>query len=334
MNGDADSSPEAPSASQVHRWWDATSARVNRRLEEDRRRRPLVDLAASLYERDRDAFATVLGSAIALRLFLFVVPAVVMLLGFLNTVNAAGAIDRLLDASSTSGELARSISDASRTSGTTGVGMFLSGLFLTVWAGRSLTRVLGAAAAAAWAVPARQARATLRSVAVLTSWLFAGFFAAAIINRVRELGGALADTASLAGTAGLFAVLWFFVGSTLPRASRDPGAQLPGAALVGIGFALVQWVMQAYLPGRIARSSEVMGSLSFTVAALGYFFFVGRLVTVSFVVNAVTFERFGSLSHMVFSLPLIRALPRRWPRLVVVFDLEPTSDDGLPPSAR
>jgi len=41
-----------------------------------------VDLAVQYYERDRDSFASVLGAAIALRLFLFFVPAMLVLLAF------------------------------------------------------------------------------------------------------------------------------------------------------------------------------------------------------------------------------------------------------------
>ena len=36
-------------------------------------------------------------------------------------------------------------------------------------------------------------------------------------------------------------------------------------------------------------------------------------MTASFVVTAVTYERFGSLSEAIFALPFVRRLPRRYP---------------------
>ena len=45
-------------------------------------------------------------------------------------------------------------------------------------------------------------------------------------------------------------------------------------------------------------------------------------MTASFVVTAVTYERFGSLSEVIFALPFVRRLPRRYPWLAEFFSLE------------
>jgi len=86
--------------------------------------------------------------------------------------------------------------------------------------------------------------------------------------------------------------------------------------------------MQFYLPSRIARSSEVMGSLGFSVAVLGYMFLLGRLMAAGLVFNAVVYERFGSISGWVFSLPGLRRLPRRSRRLREFFDLDAPPRDS------
>jgi hypothetical protein len=49
------------------------------------------------------------------------------------------------------------------------------------------------------------------------------------------------------------------------------------------------------------------------------------------VVDAVVYERFGSITQFVFSLPGVRALPRRSPRLRRFFALEQDDDDGVDP---
>ena len=40
-------------------------------------------------------------------------------------------------------------------------------------------------------------------------------------------------------------------------------------------------------------------------------------------VNAVVYERFGSISQFVFSLPVLRVLPRRWEWFRRFFQLPP-----------
>ena len=43
-------------------------------------------------------------------------------------------------------------------------------------------------------------------------------------------------------------------------------------------------------------------------------------------INAVVYERFGSISQFVFSLPVLRALPRKWEWVGRFFQLEPRTD--------
>ena len=60
---------------------------------------PPIDLSIELYERDRDAFASMFGSAIALRLFLFMVPVMLIVLGLVGAVAGADGLNSLTDAS-------------------------------------------------------------------------------------------------------------------------------------------------------------------------------------------------------------------------------------------
>jgi hypothetical protein len=45
-------------------------------------------------------------------------------------------------------------------------------------------------------------------------------------------------------------------------------------------------------------------------------------MTASFTFVAVTYERFGSLSQMLFDLPVVRRIPRRYPWFAEFFNLE------------
>ena len=46
------------------------------------------------------------------------------------------------------------------------------------------------------------------------------------------------------------------------------------------------------------------------------------------VLNAVVFERFGSISQFVFELPLIERIPARFPKVATFFDLDHDAHDA------
>ena len=288
--------------------------------EQRRRERPLLDWAGLLHERDAEAFASVLGSAVALRLFLFVLPANVALVALVELIRLGSTMDEHLQASATTGEIARSLADISVTSA---VSFLVSGLVLTLWAGRSLARTLATSSTAAWRLPVASSKVRLTAMATLSVVLFATIAAGSIFSWLRESGGVTATVAAWSGGLAVVTVAWFLVMLSLPRATTDPGALLPGAVLFGVGYTVMAWFMQFYLPNRIARSTDTLGDLASVVATLGWFFLIGRLASGSFVVSAVTFERFGSLSRTVFALPVVRVLPRRIPRLAAYFDVGP-----------
>jgi Virulence factor BrkB len=291
-------------------------------LEQRRRGALPVDLAMTFYERDREQFASVLGAAIALRLFLFLVPASASLAGLFLLVFGPDAVDTLLRQASVTGSLAAQVQESTQVSRSTALALFLGGLWLSVWAGRNFAKVLGACAAQAWRLSGRQSRVTLRVASAVTALVLGLLVVSAGLSRLRAQFGIATDTASWLATVAVLATLWFTISLVLPRRTADPGALLPGAAFVGLTMTGLQWFMQFYLPGRINRASELVGSLGLAVAVLGYAFLVGRVMAASFIIDAVVWERFGSISGLVFSLPGLHRLPARFPRLARFFDLE------------
>ena len=309
----------------------AEARRVERWAATSDGRRGALDLVTGLADRDRDSLASVLGSAIAMRLFLFTVPLTVAVVGLVQVLHASGVVQDLLGRLQVQGSAAVEIERAVRTSSESGIWLLLSGLVLTVWAGRSLTRVLAASAAASWRLPARTARVSVRQVVVVSA-LMAGLITSdLVINRIHEASGVAVTSGVFVLAATLDAAVWFLICSALPRATTDPGALLPGSALFGLVLAALSWFMHYYLPAKVERASATMGGLAVTVAALGYLFLIGRLATVSLTLDAVVWEQHGSITGVVFDLPGLRVLPRRSPRLRAFFDLEVPTDDPTDP---
>ncbi len=308
---------------------DDAGDRATKWFEARRAERVPYDLAARFYERDREAFASVLGAAIALRLFLFVVAVVLLLAGLLVVLAGGPGLEKLLSEANVTGSIASEMGAAAGRSQSAGFAMALFGLWLTFGNGRKLANVLAACSASAWHLEARRARTTMKQAAGVTGLVIVLAVTSGLLNRVRDSTGLGVGTMSWLAAILAFGLGWFAVSWTLPRATSDPGALLPGAAVIGLTMAVLQWLMQFYLPEKIARSSEVMGSLGFTVATLGYMFLIGRLMASSLILNAVVWDRFGSLSAPVFSLPYLRRIPERSPRVARFFDLDRHRDlDG------
>jgi uncharacterized BrkB/YihY/UPF0761 family membrane protein len=263
----------------------------------------------------------VLGAALAMRLFLFLVPLLAFAVGTVLAIFGADGVGSVLQGASVTGTMAAQIRQATETTRAGGLALMVSGIFLSLWAGRSLTRVLAACSAGAWGISGRASRATLRMAGTVTALVTGLILLLGLMNRVREDFSLPVATTSWIATALVLCVAWFAVSWSLPRGTTDPGALLPGTVLTGLTLTGLQWIMQYYLPGRIERASDLTGSLGITLAALGYLFLIGRVMAASLILNAVVWERLGSITGPVFGLPFLRRLPERSPRIARFFDL-------------
>ncbi len=289
--------------------------------------RPLIDVAVRIFYRDRDAAGTLVGSAVAFRLFLFFVPMLLFftgLLGFLTRwideedINSAGI----------TGSLAEQINTALSQPGSTRWVATLLGLFGMAWAGRSLTKALVAASCLAWQLPVRTKAAPKVMGAIVG--LIAGIgLVAILVSRLRDRGIAVASFSFVVAIA-FYAVAWLILSMLLPRRENtDPSALVPGAVVIAATLAGMQAVSQLYLPGKFSHASELYGAIGITLVTLGWFFILGRVMMLSLSVDAVIYERFGSISQFVFSLPLLRILPRKSPRLRKLFGLENPDESAV-----
>ncbi|MET0908762.1 MAG: YhjD/YihY/BrkB family envelope integrity protein, partial [Ilumatobacteraceae bacterium] len=289
-----------------------------------RQRSVFADAGFLIYERDRTSAGTVLGSAIAFRLFLFFVPAVVFGVGLIGLFSGYVSATSITDAGSISGVLAANIRSAHEQSTTASLLSAVTGLFLMASAGRSLSKALVASSNLAWSANGA-VTAKVKAIVAITGLMMSLILVSFVIGKIRdELGIAVAGLSFGAGFF-VYLVLFMLLMATLPRGTTDPGAILPGAAVVAILVVGLQAVSQLYIPNRISGASDLYGGIGVAVVALGWLFIVGRTLSFSFAVNAALFDRFGSLSQPIFSLPVLRLLPRKSARFRSFFGLD---DDG------
>jgi uncharacterized BrkB/YihY/UPF0761 family membrane protein len=282
--------------------------------------RPLIDVGLRIYRRDRESAGTVVSSAVAFRLFLFFVPLllfVVGLVGFLATQIDEDDVQR----TGITGSVAEQINGALEQPHSTRWIAVLVGLVGMATTGRTLSKTMVSASCLAWRLPVRP-KASPKVTGGIVGLIVGVGLVSLVINRIRiELGIAAAGMSYLLAVA-VYVVAWLLVTLMLPRAPSDPSALVPGAVLIAVTMVGMQAFSQLYLPGRFSRASELYGAVGATLVVLGWFFVLGRVIVLALVVDAIIYERFGSISQFVFSLPGLRALPRRSPRFRRFFALD------------
>jgi membrane protein len=275
----------------------------------------------------------VLGSALAFRLFLFFIPMVLTIVGITGLLRGRIRPDQAVDAVGVSGTMSDQIRSALAQSQGTAWTALIIGLFGLLWAGRSLARVLLASAAIAWLIPVQGAKTTVRVIGAVVALMAGIGVLMGVANRIREATGTAIGGLSMIAVAGFYMVLWLLVLLTLPRQRSDPSSLIPGAVIVGATLGAMQAFTQLYLPGQLDRASDVYGSIGVATVTMGWFFFAGRVMVLANSLNAVIYEKFGSIAQFIFSLPVLRIIPRRWPRLGEFFGVHRTDEPGDGPSA-
>ena len=258
------------------------------RHHELRRRTTWVDLATRVLQRHVDSTGSMMAGYLAYRLFLLLLPlavVVVALAGF-DGAASASASEHLRLGQALGNMIAQAGEDAQRSR----FPLLLTGLFGFTIAAWGLLGALQYTSAAAWEIPTGRfpgkGRAFVRLAASLL--LFAVVLYVSFI--VRRAGVVAGMAGSLANTLGAF-VGFVGLGWILPRRCREWFWLLPGAATSAGGYLVVQAVAAFYLPEKLSNASATYGALGITVTILAYMFFIGFLLWLSPLVNAVVWEQ-------------------------------------------
>jgi uncharacterized BrkB/YihY/UPF0761 family membrane protein len=277
---------------------------------------PTLDLVARIWGRDHDNFGSVLGSAVAFRLFLFLFALVVLAVGIGAVLLGQGWVgDGLADDLGATGTLATEVDQALREGESGGLWFVITGLVATAWAGRNLAITLTAASASAWQLSRPAGLTSVRTVGIVIGVIAVVAILASVLRLVGDAAGVIVVATSLLAIFFAYAAAWFAQTLVLPRATRDPSSLLPGAALVGATFAVLGWGSQFYLVPRLESGSAALSGVGVAAVILGWLFIVSRIMVASLAVNAVLYEQLGSVLDLLLALPGLRRL--RGSRVVV-----------------
>ena len=254
---------------------------------------PLLDAGFDLYDRDAGAGGSLLGGAVAFRLFLLSVPALLLVysgLGFLShsSVTApastgedlgfSGAILTTMDKVGTQASQGRWLT-------------LLIGIWALLLAMRSLIKSLRIVHILAWDLERKRSARTVKSVVVGVGVLV-GMLALAVVGswlRDRTPGGGVVMSVFLGVCWG---TSWLGVQSLLPRAEGVTWkALLPGSVLFGLAAEALHAATVFYMAGRVYRMSSMYGPLGVAAVLLLWLFIVARSMVAAAMLNATLWDR-------------------------------------------
>lgn len=251
---------------------------------------PTLATGIAVARRDIEVAGTLLAGALAFRLFVWLLPCCLLIAAALGFGGTSGPNPE---------ELTRDLGVSPLTASVLGeVGAqaehgryvtALVGLVLLVWAGLTLARALDRIRDRVWHTRVERgpkptlARAVRYNGALLL--VVAGNLAAPVVVALTGHSPALISLPWLA-----FHTL---VGTLLLSTGWPPRwrSVWPGALLTALGIEGLHLVSVVYLPGKLARASELYGTLGVAAAVLLWLALLARLLVLGQVLNAVLAER-------------------------------------------
>lgn len=247
---------------------------------------PTVATGIAVVRRDIEVGGTLLAGALAFRLFIWLLPCGLLmaaLLGF--TATSGHSADEL---SKSAGMSPLTVSVVGQVGAQAERGRYLSaalGLMLLAWAGLALGRVLDRIHDRVWRTRSdRGVKPTLKRTArynLVLLTIIIGNVAGPLAVAATGLPAPVISLPLLALYVTLAAIM---LSVRWPPRWRQV---LPGALLVALGTQGLHLVAVLYLPGRLARASQLYGTLGVAAAILVWLALIARLVVVGQGLNAV-----------------------------------------------
>jgi uncharacterized BrkB/YihY/UPF0761 family membrane protein len=264
--------------------------RLHGRLLSAADRHPTVAVGIAVVRRDLDVGGTLLAGALAFRLFIWLLPCCLLLAAVLGFTATSGhpADELSLDA----GMSPLTASVIGQVGAQAEHGRYLTaalGLVLLSWAGLVLARVLDRIHDRVWHAKAGRGP---RSALVRAASYNAALIAMIAVNIAGPV--AVAATGQPAAVISLPSIALYMTLAAIMLSVEWPPRwrqALPGAAIVALGTEGLHLVAVLYLPGKLARASQLYGTLGIAAALLVWLALIARLVVIGQVLNAVLAER-------------------------------------------
>ena len=253
-------------------------------LETARGRHPLFGLVLDVVDSDRAAGGALLAGALAFRLFLWLLPAGLLVVGLLGFVSP----DESTDAASEAGLGAYTTSTIANASASAHQGRWLLvvfGLVTLYWTSGTLARTLWLATSLAWRIPIQRFHGRTRGATGVAVGMFSVLGVTLVANWMRALTYPIGMAVTLTLVV-VFAVAAWVLLAVLPHPpDADAVDLLPGALLIGLGTQAMHLVTTLYLGEKLSSSSQLYGALGGAATILLWAYFLARILVAASTVN-------------------------------------------------
>jgi uncharacterized BrkB/YihY/UPF0761 family membrane protein len=278
----------------------ARAETVRQQVEGRRDKSRSVDIAFTAYEHDRDAGGSLLAGALAYRMFLWILPVALVVvggLGFLST-EAAGDPSRAVRDVGITSIPAQSVNQAAHSSSRGWWVLIVFGVVLLYLASVALVKALWVAHALVWRMPGTRIKSKPR---------LAGIFllACAAIAAATSLSSVIRNSSPTSGLVAMMAdiivygAVWWGLSTQFPHQSAPWPALIPGAVAFGVGVQVLHLVSVYYLSARLSSASLLYGALGASAALLLGLYFIGRLMMLSAQLNEAIWVALRQREHYV-----------------------------------
>jgi uncharacterized BrkB/YihY/UPF0761 family membrane protein len=261
---------------------------IEARAESLRARHASVRLAYAAFETDRKQAGALLAGGIAYRLFLWLLPTALLLVGVVGLVAdfSSRSPEQVAHDAGLGAALAVTVAQATNRSGSGSLYLLLLGALLTLWASRSVVKALRLTSAVAWRVQPSPLQRSIVASVTYTAIAIGLLLLASVLPLLHRGPFGLDVIVELGVLAGLVA-LSVWMQSILPHPEDAPlKAFVPGAIVLAVGAVLLRIVTQVYFAGRLGRVDDLYGALGLAAVFMAWLYLVGRLIVASFAVSA------------------------------------------------
>jgi membrane protein len=287
----ADDAPPPSKLALLRRRADAAVATAGRQWDRSRARWPWLALPAEFVTRWTTTNGSILAGHLAYRVFVFVLPLVVLMVGVLGYVSATDASLLSSDGGLKFGSaIASTMTDTGEQARESRLQLVVFGGFAVLLAASGLVKALQLVFATAWGVSVKSGKSRFAVLGRFLPGVLLILAAVALRQWIGRSGVVFTIGIELANIA-IDAVALLGLSWVLPRRTSRLVDLVPGALLGGVGLAGLHIAALIYFPARIERASALYGTLGVALVALLYLFLVGQVLVASAIANAVWVDR-------------------------------------------
>ncbi|MGZ8751787.1 MAG: YihY/virulence factor BrkB family protein [Acidimicrobiia bacterium] len=238
-----------------------------------------------------------LAAAISMRAFLALFPILVLCIAVVGLFvgDATAFADRVVSELGLTGDVAETITDATRTAQDTKVASSIIGIVGLLWTGTGLAASITDAWNQVWQIPG----GTLRGRLIGVGWLagggvlaILGFGATGLVSGSGEL-----VVVGIVGGLAVDTLLFLWTAWILPKRRIPIRAMLPAAFIGGIGYEILKLVGGYAVPAMVSRSSTLYGTIGVVFALLVWMLVLGYLVVSVALAEKVLWDQGASRSR-------------------------------------